>query len=80
MSMALPSAGHQPTSPVGAGKQFPGAVTVSVATALVPGGARAADTLIQPGAEVNSSIGQCTLNYVFQGGGSLWASISCAWL
>jgi hypothetical protein len=35
---------------------------------LAPGGARAADSLIQPGAEVNSSVGQCTLNYVFQGG------------
>ena len=45
---------------------------VVIATALVPGGARAADTLIQPGAEVNSSIGQCTLNYVFQGGGALF--------
>jgi hypothetical protein len=45
---------------------------VLTATVLVPGGARAADTLIQPGAEVNSALGQCTLNYVFRAGGTLF--------
>jgi len=45
---------------------------VAIATVLTPGGARAADTFIQPGAEVNSSIGQCTLNYVFRNGGTLY--------
>ena len=46
---------------------------IAVATVMVPGAARAADTLIQPGAEVNSSVGQCTLNYVFRdGGGTLF--------
>jgi hypothetical protein len=45
---------------------------VAIATVLTPGGAGAADTLIQPGAEVNSSIGQCTLNYVFRNGGTLY--------
>jgi hypothetical protein len=45
---------------------------VAVGAVLVPGGARAADTAIQPGAEVNSSVGQCTLNYVFRNGGTLY--------
>jgi hypothetical protein len=35
--------------------------------ALPFGGAHAADTIIQPGAEVTSSAGQCTLNFVFRG-------------
>src|ERR1041385_5064378 len=36
MSLALPSAGHQPTNPAGAdARQLPGTVTVKVATALV---------------------------------------------
>ena len=48
-------------------------VLVAVATVISPGAARAADTLIQPGAEVNSSVGQCTLNFVFRdAGGSLF--------
>jgi len=45
---------------------------IAVAVSLAPGGARAAETLIQPGAEVFSSVGQCTLNYVFRNGGTLY--------
>ena len=45
---------------------------IAVAASLAPGGARAAETLIQPGAEVFSSVGQCTLNYVFRNGGTLY--------
>jgi len=47
--------------------------TMVVGAILVgPANSRAADTLIQPGAEVNSSVGQCTLNYVFRSGSTLF--------
>jgi hypothetical protein len=44
-------------------------VAVLAIAVLVPLGSRA-DTLIQPGAEVSSGAGQCTLNFVFEGGGN----------
>ena len=57
-------------------RRFGSSLVVSVMVALTvmiaPGGARAADTLIQPGAEVFSSVGQCTLNYVFRDGSTLY--------
>jgi hypothetical protein len=41
---------------------------VIAATATAPRGAGAADVPIQPGAQVSSSIGLCTLNFVFHDG------------
>jgi hypothetical protein len=45
------------------------AFVVLIVAVLAPVGARA-DTLIQPGAVVQSDVGLCTLNYVFDGGGN----------
>jgi len=50
-------------------KRFLFALAVLTVAVLVPLGARA-DTLIQPGAIVQSDAGLCTLNYVFQSGGT----------